>query len=81
MLALLEVAIMSESEKVIIESASEDSTNEALEEKFKLFDINHAPPENKAPTNFKTKVYEVGSGNIIGKISFKNSLIAWESYQ
>ena len=67
LLALLEVATMSEFEKVLIQSASEDSTSESLEEKPKLRDLNHDPHENNAPTNFKTKIYHVGSGNIIGK--------------
>ena len=60
---MLEVAITSEFEKVIVESASDDSTSQSLEEKLKFFDLDHGPPENKAPMNFKTKIYHVGSGN------------------
>ena len=80
---LLEVAIMPEFGKVIIGSASEDSTSEPLVEKPKLFDLNSDPLENEVsqdenPIVFKTKTYHVGSGNIIGKNIFKNSLIARE---
>ena len=53
---------MSESEEVIIENNSEN-----LEENFESCVLNHDPLETKAPTNFKTKIYHVGSGNIIGK--------------
>jgi hypothetical protein len=69
---LLKVAIMSEFERVIVESASEDSASESDEESPKLFDLNHDPPENEihhneAPTIFISKTYRVGSGNFIGK--------------
>ena len=67
MFALLETVIMSEFEKFLIESASEDSGSESLGDKTHSFDLNHDPPETNSPTNFKTKVYHVGSGNIIGK--------------
>ena len=67
LVCLLEATIMSECDKVIVESASEGSTSESLEEKPQLFDLTHDPPENEAPTNFKNKIYHVGSGNIIGK--------------
>jgi hypothetical protein len=65
--ALLETVILSEFEKVVIESASEDSGSESLGDKTHYFDLNHDPPETISTTNFKTKIYHVGSGNIIGK--------------
>jgi hypothetical protein len=58
---------MSEFEEVVVESASKDSGSESLGEKTCSFDLNHDPPETKPSTNFKTKIYHVGSGNIIGK--------------
>ena len=67
LVCLLEVAIMSEFHKVIIESASEDRTTESLDETLKFVDLNHDPPEPSDPTNLKTKIYHVGSRNIIGK--------------
>jgi hypothetical protein len=67
LLALLEIVIMSGLERVVVESASKDSGSESLGEKTRPFDLNHDPPEIELPTNFKTKVYHVGSGNIIGK--------------
>ena len=65
--SLLEVAIMSKFEKVIVENASESSTSDSLEDNPNLFDLNHDPSENRSPIVFKTKTYHVGSGNIIGK--------------
>ena len=46
---------MSMFEKVIVESTSEDSASESLEEKPKLFDLNHDPSENRSSIVFKTK--------------------------
>ena len=70
LLALLKIVIMSEHEKVVVESASEDSGSESLGEKTHPFDLNHDPPEIDSPTNLNTKFYHVGSGNIIGKNIF-----------
>jgi hypothetical protein len=58
---------MSELEKVVVVSASENSGSESHGDKTHSFNLNHDPPETNSPTNFKTKVYHVGSGNTIGK--------------
>ena len=72
LLCLLEVAIMSEFEKVIVESTSEDSASDTEEERINIVDAIHEPPKNQVPNSnthmvLKSKIYDVGSGNIIGK--------------
>ena len=63
---------MSEFEKVIIESVSEVSHSELDEERQKFIDSTHDPPKSQVPitnthTVLNSKIYHVGSGNIIGK--------------
>ena len=71
---------MSEIEKVIVESASKDNTSDSLEGQPNMFDLNHDPPENKTPTILKLKLIMWVVGILLGRASFKNSLITVESY-
>ena len=62
---------MSDFEKVIIESASEGSASDLDEEREKIIDSTHDPPKSQVPitnthTVLNSKIYHVGSGNIIG---------------
>ena len=81
MLALLEIVIMSEFEKVVVESASEDSGSESLGDKTHSFDLNHDPPETKPPLILKLKFIMLEVVILLGKTLFRISLIARKLYQ
>ena len=77
---MLEVAIMSAFEKIILESASEYSISETLEEKVEPCVRDHDPRESKAPPILKLKSVMWVVGILSGRILSRDSLIAWESY-